>query len=188
MRIPAARLISIVGHPFVLLALLVLLPRLQDSPSDALHRTLLFGGIVLAPLTLLIWRSVSSGKWSTVDASEREERPLLYKTALSVSVLAIVYFGFVEHTPAMVRGCGVAAGMIALAAVVNRWIKISLHIAFACFCGVLLSRARLAFGLPVLLLVPALIWSWLVLSRHVFSETVGGVILGVLGAVCFLWL
>ena len=188
MKIPAARFISIVGHPFVLLALLVLLPRLQDSPADALHKTLLFAAIVLAPLALLIWRSVSSGKWRTVDASEKEERPLLYGTALAVLAVAIVYFGFVEHMPVMVRGFGVAAAMIAIAAAANRWIKVSLHIAFACFCGILLCRTRLAFGLPVLVFVPALIWSRLVLSRHVLSETVAGAILGGTGAACFLWL
>ncbi len=188
MKRAVARFISIVGHPFVLLALLVFLARLQDSPSNALRRTLLFGGIVLTPLALLMWRSVSSGKWHTVDASERDERPLLYGIALSVLALAMIYFGFVEHVPPMVRGCGVAAGMIGIAAAANRWIKTSLHIAFACFCGILLSRVRLGFGLPILLFVPALIWSRLVLSRHVFSETVGGVILGGSGAACFLWL
>jgi hypothetical protein len=31
-------------------------------------------------------------------------------------------------------------------------------------------------------------WSRLVLSRHLLSETIGGVILGLLGASCFLWL
>jgi hypothetical protein len=188
MRIPAARFISIVGHPFVLLALLVFLSRLQNSPGDAVHRTLLFAGIVLAPMALLIWRSVSSGKWRTVDASDREDRPLLYGAALLVLCVATLYFGFVEHLPAMGRGCGVSAGMIAIAAAANRWIKLSLHLAFACFCGILLCRVRLGFGLPVLLLVPALIWSRLVLSRHLFSETVGGVILGGVGAAGFVWL
>jgi hypothetical protein len=188
MKIPVARVISIVGHPFVLLVLLVLLPRLQNSPSDAVHKTLLFAGIVLVPLALLIWRCVSSGEWRTVDASDREDRPLLYRTILAVLCVATVYFVFVERTPAIGRGCGVSAGMVAIAAAGNRWIKVSLHVAFACFCGILLGRVRLAFGLPILLLVPALIWSRVVLSRHVFSKTIGGVILGGLGAACFIWL
>jgi len=182
-----ARIISIVGHPFVLLPLLIFLPGFQNDRGGAFRTTLIFCGIVLIPLALLIWRCRASGEWRTVDASDKADRPVLYKSALLVLGVVIVYFSFVERSPEIVRGCIVSAAMLVLAAGLNRWIKISLHITFACFCGVVLTNVRLGFGLPVLLLVPPLIWSRLVLSRHVISETIGGLVLGLLGAACFLW-
>ncbi len=188
MKIAAARWISIVAHPFVLLPLLFFLPRFQSDSAGAFRTTLAFIAIVLIPLALLIWRSRASGRWQTVDASDQADRPALYTTSLGVLAAVIAYFSFVDHAPVLVRGCAVAAGMIALAALLNHWLKISLHLAFACFSGVLLARVRLSYGLPVLLLVPPLIWSRLVLSRHVLSETIGGVVLGVAAASCMLWL
>jgi hypothetical protein len=188
MKTTAARFISIAGHPFVLLALLLFLPRFQSSTNGALRTTLTFAIIVFVPLTILIWRSYASGEWRTVDASDKADRPLFYRVSIALVLGATAWFWLVERSPALARGSLAAAAMLLLAATLNRWIKISLHLAFACFSGILLARVRLSYGLPVLLLVPPLIWSRIVLSRHVFSETVGGVVLGVLGALGFMWL
>ncbi len=188
MKTSVARVISIAGHPFVLLPLLIFLPLFQSDVGGALRTTLIFGCIVVIPLGLLIWRSCASGEWRTVDASDKANRPVLFKATILVLIVVSAYFHFVERAPQVVRGCIVSSAMLLLAAGLNRWIKISLHLTFACFCGVLLATVRLNYGLPVLLLVPPLIWSRLVLSRHIVSETIGGVILGLLGASFFLWL
>jgi membrane-associated phospholipid phosphatase len=188
MRTSAARFISIAGHPFVLLPLLVFLPRFSSGTGGAFRTTFAFAAIVLGPMAALIWRSVTSGEWHTVDASNKADRPLLYKASMTILAAATAYFYFVDHSPEIARGCAIAAGMLLLAAMLNRWCKISLHITFACFCGILLARVRLGYGIPILLLVPPLIWSRLVLSRHVFSEAIGGAMLGLAGAACFMWL
>jgi hypothetical protein len=186
MKINAARFISIVAHPFVLLTLLVFLPRFQSDAGGAFRATLVFVGIVFVPLAVLIWRAVASGRWATVDASDRADRPLLYAVSVVVLIAAIAYFYVLERSSALVRGSIVSAVMLMLTAALNHWIKISLHLTFACFCGILLCRVRLSYGLPVLLLVPALIWARVVLLRHVLSETICGLILGISGAVVFL--
>ena len=59
MRISAARFISIVAHPFVLLPVLILLPRLERDRASALRAAVVFVGIVCIPLALLMWRSVA---------------------------------------------------------------------------------------------------------------------------------
>jgi hypothetical protein len=187
MKINAARFISIIAHPFVLLTLLVFLPRFQYDAGGALRTTLIFAGIVLAPMAVLIWRAVASGRWATVDASDRADRPLLYAVSVVVLIAAIAYFYFVERSSAVVRGSIVSAVMLMLTAALNHRIKISLHLTFACFCGILLARVRLSYGLPVLLLIPALIWSRVVLSRHGLPETLCGLILGLFGAAGFIF-
>jgi hypothetical protein len=186
MRINAARFISIVAHPFVLLTLLVFLPRFQNDAGGAFRTTLIFVGIVLAPMAVLVWRAVASGRWATVDASDRADRPLLYAASVVVLIAAIAGFYFIDRSSPLIRGSLVGAAMLMLAALLNHRIKISLHLTFACFCGVLLARVRMSYGLPVLLLIPPLIWSRVVLSRHVLPETVGGLMLGLTGAVVFL--
>ena len=188
MKIPAARFISIVAHPFVLLPLLIFLPQFQNDKGVASRATSSFIAIVLIPLALLIWRSVASGQWGTVDASDQSERPSLYIGSLVVSGAAAAYFYFVSPSPTLVRGCLAAGAMILVAFALNRWIKISLHLVFAAFCGLLLARVRLEYGLPILLLLPLLMWSRLVLSRHVLSETIGGTLLGAAGAASLIWL
>ena len=172
----------------MLLALLLFLPRFQSNMGGAVRSTLIFTMIVFVPLGFLIWRSYASGEWSTVDASDKADRPLLYKGAIAALLGGVAYFYFVEHSMPLARGSLVAAAMLLVAAALNRWIKLSLHLTFACFCGILLSRVQLGYGLPVLLLVLPLIWSRITLSRHAFSETVGGVVLGALGASAVMWL
>jgi hypothetical protein len=188
MRIRIARLISIVGHPFVLLSLLIFLPRLERDRISALRVVLVFVGIVCVPLAILMWRCVASGQWTTVDASNRDDRPLLFGASFVVVLISSAYFWFVDRSPSIVRGSMVTAALLLIAAALNRWIKISLHLTFACFCGLILARVRWSYGLGVLLLVPPLVWSRLVLSRHVLPETIGGILLGATGAAVFLCL
>ncbi|MFN2476965.1 MAG: hypothetical protein ABR526_11585 [Chthoniobacterales bacterium] len=177
-----ARFISIVGHPFALLSLLVFLVQARRGPQDAVRTTFAFTVLVLVPLGLLIWRSRAYGRWRTVDASDKADRPVLYATIGLVLFAAGVYFHVVEGSAVFVRGCVVVGSMMLVAFALNHWIKLSLHVAFASFCGVLLSHVYFSAGLLILLLVPPLIWSRLVLSRHVLSETIGGLILGCFGA------
>lgn len=188
MKIAAARAISIAAHPFVLVLLLIFLPLAQRDAGGAFRTALVFTAIVILPVALLIRRSYISGAWRTVDASDKTDRPILFRTAVGGLAVAVVYFHFVASLPDMVRGCLVAVGMLLIAAGLNRWIKLSLHVTCACFCGVLLTRIRLGLGLPVLLMLPPLMWSRLVLSRHVISEVCAGALLGLAGAAGFIWL
>lgn len=182
MRTSVARLISIVGHPFALLSLLVFVVQNYRDSQGAVRITLVFTMLVLVPLGLLIWRSRASGRWGTVDASDKADRPALYATVGRVLFGVGAYFHFVEGSAVLVRGCVVVGSMMLVAFALNHWIKLSLHVAFASFCGLLLTRVQIGAGLLTLLLVPPLIWSRLVLSRHFLSETIGGLVLGCAGA------
>jgi hypothetical protein len=112
---------------------------------------------------------------------------VLYLTIGLLLIGAGAYFYFVDHNAAFVRGCFVVGAMMLVAFALNHWIKLSLHVVFACFCGLLLGTVQLGAGLLILACVPALIWSRLVLSRHVLSETIGGLILGSCGATYLMW-
>ena len=134
-----ARLLSIVGHPLVLLCVLMLVLHAHRNPERTPMVAAAVALIVLLPLCLLIWRSRASGRWQTVDASDKADRPVLYLAIGLVLVAAAGYFQFVEHSPDFVRGCAVIGGMMLAAFVLNCWIKLSLHVTFATFCGLVLS-------------------------------------------------
>ncbi len=182
MKIFVARFISIVGHPFVLLSLFILSASANRSRQDTTRSFTAFALIVLLPLVLLIWHERSSGRWQTVDASNKEDRPVLYLVAIAALAIAATYYYLVEQVSALVGGCLVTNAILVVAFILNRWIKVSLHAAVALFCGLDLLRVHLYTGWIVLGWVPLLIWSRLTLSRHTISEIVCGLLLGGLGA------
>ena len=174
-----ARWISIVGHPFSFVVLLVGLGGANRYGFSGTMRLVgLTAIVVIVPLWIFMWRKWRSGRWKTVDASEPGDRPSFYGVALLLIGLLTGCFAFVEGSSSMLRGCAAVAVMMGIAAVLNRWIKLSNHVAFAVFTGVILSRFALPWGLGVLCVVPFIVWSRVALARHRGSEVIGGMILG----------
>ena len=171
----------------MLLSLLVILPRAGQGVSSAARTLAALVGIVFLPIGWLAWHSRATGRWRTVDASDKADRPLLYLVIGLVLLAAGTFFHFVEHSRDAVRGCVVVGGMMLVAFALNRWIKLSLHVACAAFCGVLLASAQFRAGWVLLGCLPALMWSRVALSRHLPVETLGGLILGAAGAGGLVW-
>jgi len=140
--------------------------------------------VVLAPIGLLTWLCVRTGRWKTVDASERSERPTLYMTVLGALLVLAAYYEY-SGNPAVTLIVFIIL-MFGVALALNRWIKFSLHLAFVGFYGLVLVRIQLGYGLPLLLLIPFVAWSRLVLLRHNVREVLSGLILGLSAAILFL--
>jgi hypothetical protein len=79
--------------------------------------------------------------------------------------------------PQLVCGLLAGAGVIVLAQLSRRWLKVSLHSAFALLGAVMLWPDRVAV-LAMLVFAAAVIWSRLVLRRHTRAEVVVGAIVG----------
>jgi membrane-associated phospholipid phosphatase len=67
---------------------------------------------------------------------------------------------------------------VAVAHATRRWLKISLHVAYATFAAAFLWP-RVGGMLVLLACAVAIAWSRLALSRHTRLEVVGGAVLGV---------
>ena len=80
----------------------------------------------------------------------------------------------------MVRGILTTIGMLGVCAMTTRWIKVSLHMAFATFVAVALALSRSPAGYLLLLALPPLLWSRLTLKRHTGAEIAGGMAIGTL--------
>ena len=64
-----ARWLSVLAHPFVMVALLVSVPAMRQSPRNAVPSMLFIAISVVVPIAVLMFLQVRRGRWSNVDAS-----------------------------------------------------------------------------------------------------------------------
>lgn len=179
-----ARWVSILLHPFAVLAALVLATGWRLDPASLPRAT---AGIAIA--IGMVWAFVlqrkRSGRWGTVDASDRRERPMLYLLAL---VIAVGYWFWLGPDSIMARGVLVVVAMLCVAGIANRWIKLSLHMATLAFAAGVLTGVLPVAGIVALSMLPLLAWSRLRMARHTLPEVIGGAMLGLASAAALRWL
>lgn len=159
--------------------LLVAIPASRTATRNPLGPLLIVGIAVLAPLATLMIRQVRSARWSNVDASKPAERPILFAVALAGLVAAVGWLLITDPHSFLVRGMCVIAAFLIVAALLTRWIKLSLHVAFAALTATALSMLGSAVGYALVPVVAALWWSRGELSRHSVRELAVGLLLGV---------
>jgi hypothetical protein len=187
-RIQIARWVSIIGHPFTFVILLVATSSWKiHGGQHALGTTGIVVAAMLVPLGLFIWNRYSLGHWETVDASAPSDRPALYTAAFALLIPVGIYFILRDHSAEMVRGLAAVAILLGILAGLNRWIKLSVHLTIATFAAVIITRLTPSFGVVLLMFIPFLAWSRLVLSRHSSAEVAGGFFLGLVIATLTLW-
>jgi apolipoprotein N-acyltransferase len=125
-------------------------------------------------------RQVRAGAWKNVDASNISERPSLYAVGGLGSIALLVYLLLAQPTSFLIRGSAGFLMMFAVCALATRWIKVSLHMAFAALAATTLLLIGSPAGWVLLPLVPALAWSRLALQRHRPVEVVLGAVIGIL--------
>src|SRR5512132_4157063 len=178
MRVAIARAISIAGRPvaFILVAVLV-----AASTGGASLRQLWSIGGALATLGVVVlgfsWLQVRAGRWSHIDASVRNERNSLNVFLGVLCLLGAVLLWFLTRRPYMSLGLVLSGALIVVALLIARWVKVSLHVAFAAFATALLWPIKLAVVAGALL-TAAVVWSRVVLGRHVVADVACGLVLG----------
>jgi len=174
-----AQIISIVLHPFVtIVAMVIIRGWRHGSFSGTLAAVIAVGTIAILPVAVLILYKVLTGKWTTVDASRKLERPTLYAVSLSALLGLVLYLTMKEPDSVLVPGSLGAFGLLLCAWIVNRWVKTSLHMAFGSLVATVLIAGGAIAGWGMLALLPALAWSRLKLKRHTWGELAFGAILG----------
>lgn len=190
MRPPALRviqrkialLVSWVGHPLVfILATVSIVVGTQMRMSSAWPIVVCLFFSVIIPTALLLILGVRSGRWQDADVSVREERKRFYPWAIPISAFGVVTTWLI-HAPLFILRGGIATlGLFILAAIVNTWLKISLHTLFAFYCTAILFRIGLIPGLCALALAALVFWSRLFLGRHTAAENWAGLVVGLIG-------
>lgn len=177
-----ATLISTIGHPFLLLPLVLSLLTLRQGGFQNAWPTLasIWGGMLLMTL-FLVYRK-RKGLISNWDVSVRSQRgksiyrPILILIMVAAALLYYFKQPFVGQT--LVFGLFMATCFI-----INSKVKISQHTAIAAYLSLLLLPVNLTAGLILLVATPFIAWSRVVLGRHQPLEVaIGGVVGAVFGA------
>ncbi len=176
-RAALARLISIVGHPALVVPGAVLLAVSGDAPPRVVRPALLSALFVAAAVMAYSLRQVRTGRWSHLDASVREERRQLnlFLAVLLTAVAGVLWLR--AEAVAIVAGVASAALLAAVAHASRQWLKISLYVAFATFGAAFLWPS--VAGVAAMIVFAAVVaWSRLVLKRHSTMEVAVGGLLG----------
>ena len=171
----AARAVSILLHPFAVFAALALVAAWRLDPAS-LPRTAIGTAVAIGVVWLFVLQRRRGGHWQTVDASRRQERPLLYALALLVAVGQ--WWWLSGGASAISTGMLAVVALLCVAGIANRRIKLSLHMASLAFAGVALLPLAWPAGIVAIALLPLLGWARLRMARHTLPEVVGGTLLG----------
>ena len=167
-----ARFLSLLGHPFLLIPLTV----------GAATRSWLWTAVVLAstslPLTVITLRNVRRGTWSDADVSSQKQRPALYRAAIPVFLAVLALMWWLHASPRMLRSALATGVMLVAGILLNRWLKVSLHMMFAAYCAVVIIDSYPQSAIAVVIFVLAIGWSRWKLKRHTVAEIATGLLLG----------
>ena len=178
-RVAVARAVSIVGHPVVLVFVAALI---SASGRGASLQQLRWIGGALATLGVIVlgfsYVQVRTGRWSHVDASVRNERNSLNVFLVVLCFLSALLLWLVTRRLSMSVALALSGALVVVARLVARWVKVSLHAAFAAFATALLWPIKIAV-VGGMVVTAAVVWSRLVLGRHVAADVIAGLLLGV---------
>jgi membrane-associated phospholipid phosphatase len=174
-----ARWLSIAAHPFVMVGLMVGAAAARQKNGEVLRSLLIVVIFTIVPLFVLVVRQVRRGAWTNADASNISERPMLYLVGGIAMIALLAYLYFTRPESFLIRGSFVTFAMLGVCGVATRWVKVSLHLAFAALAATTLILIGSPLGWPLLAAVPALMWSRLTLGRHTAAEVASGTAIGV---------
>lgn len=172
---------SWLGHPFMMILWMVVTAGINvTTPGETVWSVLVVIGVGILPVAALMVYEVRKGHWQNLDASNPKERRTVY--ALAILLLIFLFFWLLQRKAEsyLLRGVPWGLALVTSLALVNRWIKASVHMAFASMAATI---ALFLGSLTALFLVPGLpllAWSRLYLSRHKPGELVVGAMLGTL--------
>jgi len=175
-----ARWVSIVAHPFAMIALIVGTATVRAGRGNDLALNVgMVALFAILPIALLTIHQVRRGAWANVDASKPHERSILYTVAISSTLALVCYLLVTQPQSILLRGSVVTLALLVICAIITRWIKVSLHMTAAA----LTATALLLLGSPlswiVTAILPILAWSRLTLKRHTPAELALGLGLGI---------
>ena len=173
-----ARAISIIGHPVVLLLVAALI--VASTRGSTPRQVWLVGGALVAFGSIVLgfsWMQVRAGRWSHMDASARGERTSFNVFSGTLCMLGALVVWKMTHRSEMPIALAVSGAIFAVALILASWVKVSLHVTFSVFATAMLWPDRVAIAVGVLV-TTALMWSRLVLGRHVPVDVVAGLVLG----------
>ena len=179
-----ARLVSIVGHPFLLVPLAIVLatrgPNVRPGPLLAAV------GATMLLLAVHVVRGMRRGELTDIDVSTREHRPRVFAVGIASSAVACIAMIATGQPAGFVRGTAIACAMLVVMAMLNRFVlKASLHSAFAMVAAGISWRAGPNLGIAFAVIAVVVAASRVVYGRHTTPEVLVGLGVGAVAAAGF---
>ena len=176
-----AQTISTVINPVILIALVpfLLIYKTTQNSTEAIYWSgISFIFIIIFSLFVVI--GVKLGYFSNFDISNRTQRPLLYSFAIVLSLIYLLFL-FILHAPLVLfMGIIALALGLAVAELINRKIKASLHVGtLVAFITALVIIYGSQFILAYIL-VPLVAWARIETKNHTPKEIFAGGTVGFL--------
>lgn len=182
-----ANFISRIGHPLVFIPITAGIVFAKQLPprTAVLVLAALFLSVILPTAILIL--VTARAKENGAKISDRNKRRRFYPLAIPFSALGAFLMWWMQAPLFVLRSGLVMLSLFICAAVINLWMKISLHALFASYCSMILWQVGVVWGIVATILAILVIWSRLFLSRHTLIEAVAGVVLGVAGGLVVAW-
>jgi membrane-associated phospholipid phosphatase len=178
-----ATALSICGHPFLFSPVVALVAGFRFlGPVEAILGLATVLVFCLLPASLYILRKVRVGDWSDLDVSARKDRPHLFVVGLGFLLITVLVLMLTQQPMIYARGCLGAMILISASWLLNRWLKPSMHTAFAMMTASALWLLSARISIFVMAFAVAVGWSRVALRRHTVIEVCVGLGLGVLVA------
>jgi membrane-associated phospholipid phosphatase len=182
-----ARWVSdIISPPIIGLVGMLLISSSFETSNDWLWMLFYLGAAIIVPVFYVFWLE-REGEISDFHMNDRHERiqPMLFMVACSMMAWAVLQMG---SAPVILRYVSITGGLLLVfMLVITLFWKISGHSiaisAFGVFCVGFLGL----IALPVLILVPIVVWSRIRLNYHTFGQTIAGLMTGVIFAIALLY-
>jgi membrane-associated phospholipid phosphatase len=177
----AARLVSVVGHPLLLLPLVFTGLAFRNLPVEkASAASAVLIGVVVLPITWHNYRKVRRGQYTNFDLSNRIQRTGFYPILLFLSGLFVVYLLSTNQPKPVSRGALCFFLMLLSSYALNFFIKVSLHTSVGFFLACVLYRVDEHLGMLMSIFSALVAVSRLLLDRHTWTEILAGVLVGLL--------
>ena len=173
-----ARWVSIAGHPFVTTLVLAAAVDFERGAAAAARTAAAVGVLFVLPIALVTVVQVRRSAWTTVDASQPGERPVLFAVGAAGLLAVLLYFARTQPRTPLVAGTAGVLAMLGLCAASTPWVKVSLHVAAAALAATVLLWRGIPLGWLLVAGLPVLAWSRVALRRHQWAEVAAGLVLG----------
>lgn len=181
-RTRLARVVSILGHPVVAMALAAAVAG-GEGGSPALRAQALVAVVVVAAVVMAYCAvKARSGAWEHIDASRGHERAQFNRFASWLLPGAAVVLGLAGAHIAIVATVALSGALVLASHLTRRWFKASLHVAFVVLATCVVWPDAVATAVGVVA-APAVAWSRLALSRHRPADIVAGAFLGLVAGI-----
>lgn len=177
-----ANFVSVVGHPlWTASAFAVWALYAYESPERAARLSWLVIAVVIVPVVYRTVQGVRRGTYTNFDVSNREQRQRWYNFPLLL-LGAVTAALFLTQQPLRLSGAFLCVWcLLAAAQLLNRYLKVSLHVGINAFIAVFLGLVYLPVAGWMALAGTGLVaWSRVHLQRHTWPEVATGMFLGVL--------